>query len=293
MPKQTLSDDDVIGLLCSRPEAFNNVIALAREVVFLERNRKNLPQQDEQDLVQEALLAATCAVQNGSVRTGEELSRTVKRAIWRDAQRAYRRRNREVYSDFQIEPKPQWPPRENYEFDEKPPDEPIQLLYKAEKEPEGDARTRIDLMVADDELIRYLKLHPEQMYNLNPRRFEELVAAILKDLGYSVELTQNSADGGVDIFATQKSGVGEVLLVVDCKRYARRRPVGVEIVRSLFGVGERHRASMAILATTSFFTKPAHEFQRALCHRLSLKDYHDLLGWLNNYGGQHLIIPFT
>src|SRR5205085_7140045 len=126
-----------------------------------------------------------------------------------------------------------------------------------------------------DALIHYFKNHPDEMYKLNPRRFEELVAALLKDLGYSVELTAQSADGGVDIFATQKSGIGEVLLIVDCKRYAPANHVGVEIVRALYGIGEQLRATMAMIATTSFFTKPAQAFQRTVSHRLSLKDYSD------------------
>jgi restriction system protein len=158
------------------------------------------------------------------------------------------------------------------------------LIYRDEKKPKAQSQSKDDIIIVDDQMIQYFTKHPEDLYNLNPRRFEELVAAILKDLGYSVELTAQSADGGVDIFATQKSGVGEVLIVVDCKRYARNNHVGVGIARSLFGIGEQTRATMAMVATTSFFTRAAKEFQRSVRHRLSLKDYNDLLSWLSNYG---------
>lgn len=163
-------------------------------------------------------------------------------------------------------------------------EEDTKLLYKDEKSFEAESARKADLLVIDDELIRYFKNHPKEMYRLNPRRFEELVAAILRDLGYSVELTGRSADGGVDIFATQKSGIGEVLLIVDCKRYAPSNHVGVEIIRALYGISEQLRATMAMIATTSFFTKTAQSFQRTVKHRLSLKDYNDLNLWLANYG---------
>jgi HJR/Mrr/RecB family endonuclease len=162
----------------------------------------------------------------------------------------------------------------------------VEVLYEEDKTPETAAQSTADLIIVDDEMIRYFKSHPKEMYSLDPRRFEELVAAILKDLGYSVELTALGADGGVDIFATQKSGIGELLVIVDCKRYAPDKHVGVGIVRALYGISEQIRANMALLATTSFFTQPAKEFQRAVKNRLSLKDYNDLVSWLDSYGQQ-------
>ena len=158
-----------------------------------------------------------------------------------------------------------------------------ELIYRDTRQPERDALVRLDLVQVDAQLIEYLKRHPEKMYELQPRRFEELVAEMLRDMGYQTELTVSSADGGVDIIATQKTGIGETLLVVDCKRYARTQRVGVELVRSLYGVAEQLRATMAMLATTSFFTRPAQEFQRTLRHRVSLRDYSDLVEWLGRY----------
>ena len=103
-------------------------------------------------------------------------------------------------------------------------------------------------------------------------------------IGYSVELTPKGADGGVDIFATQKSGIGELLLIVDCKRYDSEKHVGVGMVRSLYGVAEQMGATKAMVATTSFFTRPAKEFQDKIKYRLALKDYNDLISWLEHYG---------
>jgi restriction system protein len=178
--------------------------------------------------------------------------------------------------------------KESLELQRASGDSLVHLLYQDSKTAKEEARARIDLVTVDSELITYFKRNPERMYQLDPNKFEELVAALLKDLGYDIELTKPGPDGGIDIIATQKTGVGEMLLLVDCKRYAPRRPVGVGIVRALFGITEQLRASMGLLATTSFFTKPAREFQKTVRHRISLKDYSDLIGWLNLYGaGMH------
>jgi len=163
-------------------------------------------------------------------------------------------------------------------------DPTTKLLYKEDREAEIVPKCTPDLITIDDEMIRYFQKHPSELYTLNPRRFEELIAAILKDIGYSVELTALGADGGIDIFATQKTGIGEVLLIVDCKRYSPEHHVGVGVVRALYGIGEQMRATMAMLATTSFFTKSAKVFQSAVKNRLSLKDYNELIQWLNSYG---------
>lgn len=163
-------------------------------------------------------------------------------------------------------------------------DRPAELIYRDKKEASQIAKTKSDLITVDDKLIEYFQEHPEKMYELEPRKFEELIALLLKDMGYTIELTRNTADGGVDIFAIQKTGIGESLLIVDCKRYAPHKHVGVSIVRSLYGVAEQKTATMGLIATTSYFTKQAREFQEAVRHRMTLKDFDGVVEWLKNYG---------
>jgi DNA-binding response OmpR family regulator len=163
-------------------------------------------------------------------------------------------------------------------------DRPAELIYRDKKEASQIAKTKSDLITVDDKLIEYFQEHPEKMYELEPRKFEELIAVLLKDMGYTIELTRNTADGGVDIFAIQKTGIGESLLIVDCKRYAPHKHVGVSIVRSLYGVAEQKTATMGLIATTSYFTKQAREFQETVRHRMTLKDFDGVVEWLKNYG---------
>ncbi len=142
----------------------------------------------------------------------------------------------------------------------------LSIIYTNTKKQAYNNEIRSDLLVVNSELIEYFKKHPKDMYNLNPRKFEELIGLILSDLGYSVELTKNSADGGIDIIATQKDSVGETMLVVDCKRYKPDSHVGVGVVRALYGISQHIRATIAMIATTSFFTRPAKEFQKSLSY---------------------------
>ena len=142
-----------------------------------------------------------------------------------------------------------------------------------------------DLAIVNEELLSYLRERPQLMLELSPRRFEELIAAVLKGLGYEVVLTKETRDGGKDLYVVQNSSLGNHLYLVECKKFARDRPVGVEIVRSLYGVVQQERATMGIVATTSYFTKEAIEFRSAVQHNLSLKDFDDLAGWLRAYSG--------
>lgn len=151
----------------------------------------------------------------------------------------------------------------------------------------ADAKTlglvRIDLETVNDELILSLRRHPELLHEIDPRRFEELVAELMRDRGWEVRLTPRSRDGGRDILAFFKNPVGTMLTLVECKRWRPDRHVGVEIVRGLYGVVSAENASGGMIATTSFFTTPAREFQQSVPHRLSLRDRDALLEWIRSY----------
>ncbi len=142
---------------------------------------------------------------------------------------------------------------------------------------------RIELAGVNEELIKYLADHPQQLYSLNSRKFEELVEAIFRDFGYDVVLTPKSKDGGVDIRAMRKDSVGTLLYLIECKRYAADRPVGLEIVRGLYGIAATQHASCGLIVTTSHFTRGAKEEADKIKYQMSLRDYNDLVGWLKRY----------
>jgi hypothetical protein len=143
--------------------------------------------------------------------------------------------------------------------------------------------TKIEIAGVNEELIRYFAKHPDQLYALNPRKFEEVVEAIFRDFKFDVVLTPRSKDGGLDIRAIRKDSVGTLLYLIECKRYAPERPVGIDIVRALYGVAISERASCGLVVTTSHFTRGAKEFAEKNKYQLSLRDYNDLVKWLQGY----------
>jgi HJR/Mrr/RecB family endonuclease len=135
----------------------------------------------------------------------------------------------------------------------------------------------------DDEIKKYFKNHPHKLYDLNPRKFEELIASILKDLGFDVELTKATRDGGRDIIASIRNAVTSFLAYVECKRFAADNRVGVGIIRKVAGVHYIRKPSKSIIVTTSFFTKDAVTEAKSLENQLELKDFNDIKEWLRIY----------
>ncbi|MGB6104064.1 MAG: restriction endonuclease [Pusillimonas sp.] len=146
----------------------------------------------------------------------------------------------------------------------------------------ADRQIIVDVTSVSDQLLKRVHANPMLMYELSPRRFEEFVAEVLDRLGYSVTLTPASGDGGKDIYAARKDHLGSFLYVVECKKYAPDNPVGVGLIRQLNGVVQAEQATAGILATTSFFTKGAKEFQRRISHQMGLKDFFGVQEWLQD-----------
>lgn len=141
---------------------------------------------------------------------------------------------------------------------------------------------QLDFSTISEELTAYLLNNPDAMQNISPRKFEELVAYIMEKHGYEVTLTQQSRDGGIDIFALKNEGFGNILTIVDCKKYSATNPVGIAAVRGMYGTLQIKSASHGIIATTSRFTRDAYNLAQEYKYQLSLKDHADILKWIQN-----------
>jgi hypothetical protein len=135
----------------------------------------------------------------------------------------------------------------------------------------------------NDELIRYLAKHPKLLYELHPRRFEELVADLLRAQGFEPTLTPPTRDGGRDILAARSDALGSLLYLIECKRYAPNHKVGVDVVRAIHGVTQAERATKGVIVTTSSFTKDAIAFASPLKFGIGLHDFETLKSWLDSY----------
>ena len=137
------------------------------------------------------------------------------------------------------------------------------------------------------ELIAHLQKHPEELYDIRPRQFEELIAEVLASFGWQVELTPASKDGGYDVYAITKDTAAGITSswIIECKKYGRESKVGVDIVRALYGIRNTLQVGGAMLATTTHFTRDAVTFrnEKASRYDLHLKDYEGVLEWINRY----------
>jgi len=130
------------------------------------------------------------------------------------------------------------------------------------------------------DLIENFKRNPEELKIIDRRKFEELVAYLFEGLGFDVELTKKTRDGGRDIIAIKEYDFRSRYLI-ECKRPDPGRIIGVGPVRQLYGVLVDEKATKGILATTAFFSKDAKLFIERNKWHLDSKDYDDIIKWIN------------
>lgn len=145
----------------------------------------------------------------------------------------------------------------------------------------ADLKPRI--VLANQSLAERLQAAPQSVSNLSPRQFEELIAELLEDFGCDVHLTPTTRDGGKDILAYMPTALGRILCLVEAKRYRQDRPVGVGLVRQLYGTLADAGATNAMLVTTSSFSKDARAFRNKHQYRLDLRGYADVIEWIKGY----------
>lgn len=144
------------------------------------------------------------------------------------------------------------------------------------------SKIRVDVSEVNNRMLNELKKNPTDLYKLSSRRFEELIAEIFMRKGYDVELTPATRDGGKDIYVAYKNDFGSFLYIVECKKYNPNHKVGVSVLRDLYGVLSKEKATYGIAVTTSYFSKPAKEFQQELQFQMSLKDFDSIKQWLHD-----------
>lgn len=137
------------------------------------------------------------------------------------------------------------------------------------------------------DLLLLLAKRPEQIYTITPRKFEEVIAQLLADFGYEIELTKQTRDSGIDIIAIRRD-TGLKLTeryLVQCKRNAPKNKIGISVVHELLGVGIEEPHTGLIVVTTSTFTRPVLDLARKESVRwyLHLKDYASIQEWLFEY----------
>ena len=98
----------------------------------------------------------------------------------------------------------------------------------------------------------------EGIDTLSGIEFERVCKRLLENMGFTVETTKASGDGGIDLIGYNTQPLLSGKYIIQCKRYAGS--VGEPIIRDLYGVVTSERANKGILITTGHFTKSAVSF---------------------------------
>lgn len=115
-----------------------------------------------------------------------------------------------------------------------------------------------NIKIHTNEVRLFLNAKYQSRFSLHPRLFEETVASVFSDLGYEVQLTAYSNDGGIDIFMNDNNNQ---LIGVQVKRF--KNNIAVEQIRSFLGALAFNNCVKGIYVTTSDYTKGACKTAKA------------------------------
>lgn len=135
-------------------------------------------------------------------------------------------------------------------------DDIARLLHARQDARDEAAARRRRAATARREAARHRRLvyDLETMHDMDGEAFEQLCGDYFAALGYTVDFTPQSGDGGIDLVLTRN---GEFALA-QCKR--TRKSVGEPVVRDLFGALHHTGADEAFLCASSGFSPAAERW---------------------------------
>lgn len=145
---------------------------------------------------------------------------------------------------------------------------------------------RPDFADVHEELYQHFAQRPDDLHRLQPRQFETLLSRVFQNQGFRAELGPGTNDGGVDVRLWHRDPIGDVLTLVQAKRYAKKRSIELEAVSALSGVVEEQRAGRGLLVTTSRFLPSARNFAARQQGRIVLADSEDVAKWCGGAAAQ-------
>ena len=106
------------------------------------------------------------------------------------------------------------------------------------------------------------ELIKDQINTLDPYDLQDLVAGVLRAMGYKTRVSPPGADRGVDIMASPDGfGFEQPRIIVECK-HRMRSAMGAQDIRTF--LGGRHKDDKGLYVSTGGFTKDArYEAERA------------------------------
>ena len=98
------------------------------------------------------------------------------------------------------------------------------------------------------------------LIKLSPRAFEIYLDSLFQGHGYRTILGPGTNDGGIDLRLYSSEITGELLTLVQAKRYAPRRAIRLDAVQALTAAVDYEPAQNGLFVTTSRFLPSAQKF---------------------------------
>ncbi|WP_263588682.1 restriction endonuclease [Sphingopyxis sp. GC21] len=135
--------------------------------------------------------------------------------------------------------------------------------------------------VADvfEEIYAHFANRPDDLHRLHWREFEILLYRIFQNQGFQAQLGPGSGDGGIDIRLLQRDPLGDMMTLVQAKKYAPNRKIGLEAVAALHGIAGVEGAQQSLFVTTSSYLPVANRFAGRTSGQLSLATSTDVTSW--------------
>lgn len=112
-------------------------------------------------------------------------------------------------------------------------------------------------------IIHTSSLNPVQwdeafLKTLEWKQYENVCMEFLRIKNNNAAVTTIGADGGIDIKIKDKNGI--TIAIAQCKAWSR--PIGVSLIRELYGVMASENVKHGVFLTTSIFSQDAIEFSK-------------------------------
>jgi HJR/Mrr/RecB family endonuclease len=140
---------------------------------------------------------------------------------------------------------------------------------------------RISVHAPSFSLLRRLQREDQRIDDLTWRQFEKLVAELLQEDGYAIELMRGTKDGGVDVVAIKDLGPSGMFKGLwQAKRLSGSRRVGISTIRELADTRTEFGASKGVIVTSTFLTRGALQRVERDKYTLAKVDRNDLDAWI-------------
>jgi Restriction endonuclease len=136
------------------------------------------------------------------------------------------------------------------------------------------------------ELFDHFAKHPEDLHHLESRGFEYLLESIFRNHGYRTEIGPGWSDGGIDIRLYQSDAIGEIVTLVQAKRYKQKRAIRLEAVAALKALVDDEKANRGLFVTTSGFLPSTQKFAQRQNRRIELASSADVSKWCKEVNDQ-------